>query len=120
MFKKSDLKNGDVVLLRDGDVGIAIPDVNVVVFEDGWDELEAFNIDMSDSTSDLDNSFDIVKVRRPMEPSDCCFKAFERGLGELVYVTGKESYLFDEICQSLKDVMEAVKKLKRMKGINNG
>lgn len=119
MFKKSDLKNGDVVLLRNGSVGIVIPDVDVVVYRDGWDELKTFNIDMSDGTSDLDDSFDIVKVRRPMKPSDCCFEAFDREFGELVYVIGKERYLFDEICQSLKYAIEAVKELKKMEDANN-
>ena len=83
MFTKNDLRNGDVILKRNGHTEIVVlPLGTVVVKPIGYNLLDDINDDL---TSRVYSKYDIVAVRRPTKPSECRFDAFELGLGELVY-----------------------------------
>ena len=85
MFTKSDLKNGDVIVRRNGNVEIAIVDLGVFVDKTGWNDLDRVNDDLTNSSSWRD-SWDIVKVIRPNRKYHCQFCCVEHdGWGELVY-----------------------------------
>lgn len=83
VFTKSDLKNGDVVVLRDGTAWITIVDLNMFVGMDGWNDFTEFNEDLTDI--DEAECFDIVKVYRPTDKYHCqCYEeAYTEG--ELIY-----------------------------------
>lgn len=83
VFTKNDLRNGDVVLKRNGEVEIVVlPLGTLAVKHVGFNLLEDINDDL---TSRVWDKYDIVAVRRPTVPGDCRFDAFEGGHGELVY-----------------------------------
>jgi hypothetical protein len=83
MFTKSDLRNGDIILRRDGHVSIAIADLGVFVSPFGFMPFHKTNEDLTDHEGD--SEWDIVAVRRPVNKHDCQFTAFKHNLGELVY-----------------------------------
>lgn len=87
-FTKADLRNGDVVLRRNGSVEIVIVEHNALVSRDGFNRLS----ELSDTLKDIpsggfpaDEEWDVIAVRRPVRPSDCLFTAFDDELGELVF-----------------------------------
>lgn len=83
VFTKKDLKNGDVVMKRDGAVEIVIlPLGTLVVNGPGFNSLNDINDDLT-STGDSDH--DIIAVRRPSRQNECTFNAFNYERGELVY-----------------------------------
>lgn len=109
-FTKKDLRNGDVVVFRNGDVGIAIPDQNVIVYNDGYGYL-------SDRTDDLRliggeycwNS-DIMKVYRPNKPHHCRFHPCGYSAGTLVYERKEvEEMTLEEVCKALGKEIKIVK-----------
>ena len=111
-FTKSDLKDGDIVLKRNGDVEIAIPSVGVFVRVAGFNSFNIFNDDL---TSTLKDKYDIVKVRRPNKPSDCVFDCFDFCKGEVVYNRERDSVPVVEM--TLEEVCEALgKKIKIVEG----
>lgn len=111
-FTKSDLREGDVVLKRNGDVEIAIPSVGVFVRVAGFNSFNIFNDDL---TSTLKDKYDIVKVRRPNKPSDCVFDCFDFCKGEVVYNRERDSEPVVEM--TLEEVCEALgKKIKIVEG----
>lgn len=83
MFTKNDLKNGDVIKKRNGNIEILVLPLGTLVCDDGH-----FN-DFGDIRDDLinknGNCNDIVAVRRPTRVSHCRFSAFADEFGELVY-----------------------------------
>lgn len=110
-FTKSDLKSGDVVLRRRGDVEIVCLETGTLIRKtDGWNELSDINEDLTHkpyrdySMSDCD----IVAVRRPVKPGDCRFSAFDEKAGELVYDRGEEMTL-EEVCKELGREIKIVK-----------
>lgn len=78
MFTKSDLKNGDVIVRRNGDVEIAIVDRGVLVSKTGWNRLRDVREDLTDD-DDFDNEWDIMKVYRPDRDYQCQFYCEDRG-----------------------------------------
>lgn len=83
VFTKSDLKNGDVVLKRNGNVEIVVLPLGTLVTKYyGYNHLEDINDDL---TSNVWSKYDIVAVRRPTAQCACAFNAFEDNIGELVY-----------------------------------
>ena len=83
MFTKKDLKNGDVVKKRNGRVEIVILDTDtLVISKTGCNLLSDINDDL---TSRIGKDFDIVAVRRPTEPGDSRFDAFDNDHGEVVF-----------------------------------
>lgn len=108
-FTKKDLKNGDVVVFRNGDVGIAIPDQNVIVTENGYRTL-------SDRTDDLrfvESEYpecDIMKIYRPYQPHQCRFHPCGYSAGTLVYERKEiEEMTLEEVCKALGKEIKIVK-----------
>lgn len=101
-FTKKDLKNGDVVVLRNENVGIAIPDQNVIVFDDGSFERIS---NYADDLRICDNYFppmNIVKVYRPNQPYQCRFHPDGYTEAALVYERKEvEEMTLEEICKAL-------------------
>lgn len=86
VFTKADLKNGDVILRRNGEVEIVILETGTCVGKDGWMKVSTINEDLTHGVGLFDdNEWDIVAVRRPTEPYECTLKAFEFEYGELIY-----------------------------------
>lgn len=82
VFTKKDLKNGDVLLCRDGHTEILVLPLGTRVVKGGYN----FFSDIKDDLTHLCRSdSDIMAVRRPIEPMDCRFSAFDWELGELVF-----------------------------------
>lgn len=85
-FTKLDLRSGDVLLSASGDVAIACVETGTLIRKDGYDALSELTNDLKCIYSeDGDNSDDIVAVRRPKQPYECQFCAFDERLGELIY-----------------------------------
>lgn len=82
MFTKKDLKNGDVIVRRNGNAEIAIVDQGVFVTKGGFNRLSAVNDDLTTDES----SWDIVKVIRPTKEYHCQFATAEHNnWGNIVY-----------------------------------
>ena len=99
-FTKADLKTGDVILRRNGDVEIVNRELKMFIRKEGWN---SFDNECEDLTTRYpDNGWDIMAVRRPNEPSDCRFNAFEHKLGTLVYEREEvEEMTLAEVCKLL-------------------
>lgn len=82
-FTKSDLKNGDVIVYRNGRVNIICVDTGTCITPN-----ESFNF-LSDIRKDLTDycreSYDIVDVYRPKNPSHCSFSEYLYKKGEHIY-----------------------------------
>lgn len=105
IFTKADLKNGDVIKRRNGNVGIVCVDTGTIIVGRGWDSLDEINPDLTFKPSSSGQS-DIVKVLRPTKPSDCQFDAFSCNLGTLVYDRERddpevEEMTMDDVCKAL-------------------
>lgn len=87
MFTKSDIKNGDVIVRRNGEVEIAIVDLGVFISPDGWNNYDNILEDLTAEDGWLDdNQWDIVKVIRPKHKRECQFRCPEyKDWGEVVY-----------------------------------
>lgn len=105
-FTKADLKNGDVVLRRDGDVHIFIQNRLIDSDEMAWNGT---NIKV-DLTSCCDRDCDVIAVRRPDKVSDMSFDAFEKNLGRLVYERDETVEMtLEEVCKALGKNVKIVK-----------
>lgn len=83
VFTKKDLKNGDFVLRRNGDVEVFIESLGVFLDEGGFQLLSEIKDDLT--SADDTNLFDIIAVRRPRTDRECNFKIFDGAFGDLVY-----------------------------------
>ena len=110
-FTKADLKNGDVVKMRDGSVNIVCVDTGTLICaKSGFNLLRDYANDLTESKWN-DGEFDIVAVRRPKEPNECRFDAFDCGKGELVYERKEvEEMTLEEVCKALGKEIKIVKK----------
>lgn len=98
-FTKADLKTGDVALQRDGTVQIVNRELGMFITEDWWNDMANFD---SDLTHNMDEDFDIIAVRRPLEKGDCTFRAFKFESGTLVYERKEvEEMTLAEVCKLL-------------------
>lgn len=89
---KNTIKTGDVVEMRNNDVGIVILEYNMIVHQYGWNDLTRYSDDlkyMAYNTRDnhLDD-FDVMKLYRPTEPHHCTFRYYEEG--KLIYERKKK------------------------------
>lgn len=100
-FTKEDLRNGDVVVLRSGEVGIVVlADFNVIVFKDRCNDLKYIKGDLRfPSVANLD----IIDVYRPQASWQCQFE-------ERVCTKGKHVYHRDE--SPVEITIEEIAKLK--------
>ena len=87
VFTKSDLKNGDVIVRRNGNVGVVMVDLGVLIADDGWNDLDDINEDLTDCDTIVydDEGYDIVKVYRPRSKYQCQFYSDAYTDGELIY-----------------------------------
>ena len=106
-FTKADLKNGDVVKLRNGDVIIYIENLKGFIASDCTYVANAFAADLKNVASCVD-SYDIMQVRRPNGISNCCFHAFRDDcqFGTLIYDRERddpdvEEMTMEEVCKAL-------------------
>lgn len=110
-FTKADLKNGDVVKNRDGGVEIVCLETDTLIAQNGgFDRLSALNNDLTygDGTFKLG---DIMAVRRPKQPHECSFRAFDEGYGELVYERSEPVEMtLEEVCEALGKDIKIVKR----------
>lgn len=86
-FTKADLKNGDVVLRRDGSIEIICVETGTMICEEGYDDLKDIRDDL---TCTIGEEYDIVKVKRPSAPEQCRFDDFEYNKAETVYERKKK------------------------------
>lgn len=105
-FTKADLKNGDVVKFRDGDIGIVILDKNWIICKEAWANLSTYKDDL---LATYNHDVDIVAVRR-LHNGGCAFEIFEDGRGELVFErTEVEEMTLEEVCKALGKEIKIVK-----------
>ena len=109
-FTKADLKSGDVVLRRDGSVEIVCIETGTLIRKDEFNILDELTDDLTNIFKD-DDSDDVIAVRRPKQPYECQFCAFDEGFGELVYERGDkpEEMTLEEICKALGKEIKIVK-----------
>lgn len=101
-FTKADLKTGDIILRRDGDVEILIKEFDVLIRNDGeYNELRGIKEDLTSFRS-IDR--DVIAVRRPTDACHCVFSAFDYNRGTLVYERKEpeaEEMTLAEVCKLL-------------------
>ena len=104
---KTDLKTGDVVQCRNGEIGIVIVDMNVIIFSRGhltMSQLDSYLIHL------FNNAFDVVAIRRPNCELACDFNAFELKLGTLIYERNEpEEMTLTEVCKLLGKEIKIIK-----------
>lgn len=83
-FTKSDLRNGDVCVQRDGIVEIAIVDLGCFLVKSGYNLIDDFKENLEYKDSEL-NIHDIMKVYRPKHPYQRQFEEYSFEEGELVF-----------------------------------
>jgi hypothetical protein len=108
-FTKADLKTGDVVQLRNGEIGIVNGDLGTIVMRDAFCNLKGFHDDLTREVFDT-VAHDIVAVRRPESAYHCQFCAFEKKYGALVYERKEvEEMTLAEVCRLLGKEIKIVK-----------
>ena len=109
-FTKADLKSGDVILRRDGSVEIVCLETGTLIRKDEFNILDELTDDLTDIFNDEDSD-DVIAVRRPKQPYECQFCAFDEGFGELVYERKDEpeEMTLEEICKALGKEIKIVK-----------
>jgi len=108
-FTKKDLKNGDVVKLRNGQVYIVVLDTGTLVATDGYINISSID-EYLNIVSYCNNDFDIIQVRRPLDAGDCQFNAFDYDFGELVFERKEvEEMTLAEVCKALGKEIKIVK-----------
>ena len=106
-FTKADLKTGDVILHKSGDVEIVIKELGVRVRPIECNRLADINDDLTHSFLP---SEDIVAVRRPNSPMDCRFEAFKEKRGTLIYEREEvEEMTLAEVCKLLGKNIKIIK-----------
>ena len=98
-FTKEDLKNGDVVKLRADYIGIAIPEQNVITSQYQYVCLDEYEEDLTRKNLE---KLDIVSVRRPKEPRQCCLGQDFEACGELLFERKEVVEMtLEEVCKAL-------------------
>lgn len=106
-FTKADLKTGDVVLKRNGEVEIINRELGMLICKSGWNDLKDVREDL---TSILNDRYDIIAVRRPEDKGDCNFEVFEHKWGKLVYERKKvEEMTLEQVCKLLGKEIKIIK-----------
>jgi hypothetical protein len=106
-FNKSHLKTGDIIKFQNGEIGIAIIDMNAVIFRKGSFSMSQLNKDLTYITN---HAFDVVAVRRPNSALFCNFDIFEHKLGTLIYERSEpEEMTLAEVCKLLGKEIKIIK-----------
>lgn len=105
-FTKADLKTGDVVMRRNGKIGIINRELDTIISKEGYSDLNT----MSSNLTTIDEQWDIIAVRRPLKQCDCQFSAFACEWGALVYERKEvEEMTLAEVCKLLGKEIKIVK-----------
>ena len=109
-FTKSDLRNGDVVLRRDGCVRIYIESYDLFIGPCGGDWMRGGSYTKDLKVKSGDERYDIIAISRPNDISDMSFDAFEKKLGRLVYEREETVEMtIEEVCKALGKNVKIVK-----------
>lgn len=104
-FTKEDLKNGDVVVLRNNNVGVILPQLGAIVLKDGVFDMRGLSDDFLACTgAKLD--CDIMDVYRPQKSWQCQFH-------KEAYLKGEHVYHRDE-----SPVEITIEEIARLKGVS--
>ena len=110
-FTKADLKTGDVVKFKGGELGIVILELDVIACKNGgWISMNSIGEDLVSSF--YLGKYDIVSVRRPNESAACCFDAMRDNAprGILVYERKEvEEMTLAQVCKLLGKEIKIVK-----------
>lgn len=108
-FTKTDLKSGDIVLRRDRKICVVFAEVNALGHKDGFDALNHYADDL---TNKVDQSLDIIAVRRPREPKECNLGYFNREDVTLIYDRERdetEEMTLEQVCKLLGKNIKIIK-----------
>ncbi len=108
-FTKADLKTGDVILRRNGEIEIVNYELGTLICKGGgYNLLSLFKNDLTHITM---REWDIIEVRRPKEKWDCCFDAMGVSRrGTLVYERKEpEEMTLEQVCKLLGKEIKIVK-----------
>lgn len=103
-FTKQDLKNGDVCILRNGDVVIAITEVGIIRSKETWDYMKNYLDNLKNISF---KTLDIVKVYRPKVDFQCSWNKNCFSLGDLV---------FDR--EKLEPIEVTIEEIAKLKGVS--
>jgi hypothetical protein len=108
-FTKANLKTGDVVKLRNEELGIVLADFEIIILQNGGQlHYETISEDLTDAYNVKE--YDIVAVKRPIDKYDCAFSSFERNNGIFVYERKEvEEMTLAEVCKLLGKEIKIVK-----------
>lgn len=108
-FTKADLKTGDVVKLRCGELGIVIADFEVIACQNGgWLSFDRIREDLTNSF--YGEKYDIMVVRRPKRNCDCDFDAIHHDRGIIIYERKEvEEMTLAEVCRLLGKEIKIIK-----------
>ena len=106
-FTNKDLKTGDVVVTRDGDIGVVIVERNTIFFKSGmYISVSCIKEDLTGGM--FDSKSDIMCVYRNAR----CFKDCSDGTADLIYDRDRyetEEMTLEEICKALGKNIKIVK-----------
>lgn len=112
-FTKADLRTGDVILRRNGDVEIVNRELDMLICSNGgWNDLDDILEDLTYRSRICGDKLDIIEVRRPQVKSQCCFSALKsaKHYGTLVYERKEvEEMTLAEVCKLLGKEIKIVK-----------
>lgn len=120
-FRKRDIKDGDVIVRRNGDVEIAMIKYNMFITKDGWNDFEYIGEDLTYCDIYGSNGweeYDIMQVYRPIKKYGCVLKVFDDDdiSQVLLYDREKaeedEEMTVEEICKALGRNIKIVKSKK--------
>jgi hypothetical protein len=108
-FTMKNLKSGDIVMDRSGDIGIVNAEVGAILQVNN-DEVTYFTSYHDDLTNRFNAVYDIVAVRRPVTRDDFCSNAFKYEFGKLVYERKEvEEMTLEQVCKALGKNIKIVK-----------
>lgn len=108
-FTKADLRTGDVVKFRNGEIGIVNGELRTIIMRDKFAIIHHFTEDLMYDGMNSKGE-DIVAVRRPESVYHCQFCAFEKEYGTLVYERKEvEEMTLAEVCKLLGKEIKIVK-----------
>lgn len=109
IFTKADLRTGDVVKFRNGEIGIVNGELKTIIMRDKIAVIHHFTEDLMYDGMNSKGE-DIVAVRRPKSVYHCQFCAFEKGYGTLVYERKEvEEMTLEQVCKLLGREIKIVK-----------
>ena len=85
-------------------------ETGTLIRKDEFNILDELTDDLTDIFNDEDSD-DVIAVRRPKQPYECQFCAFDEGFGELIYERKDEpeEMTLEEICKALGKEIKIVK-----------